>query len=120
MTQSSVLVLGMATSVVQQLQAVLALSTAPCLDLSEQVAALTTRFLCAAITPAATLDFENDLRLLLDQAGRLIVQSVYNHIEPENAQGAPKHIERDGQDYCRTHRKGTTRGAIAPLLGANA
>src|SRR5215472_1327766 len=37
MTQSSVLVLGVATAVLQHLQAVLALASAPCLGLSEQI-----------------------------------------------------------------------------------
>ena len=66
MTQSSVLALGVATAVLQQLQAVRALSSAPCLNLSEQIATLTAHFLDAPITPAATLDFETDLRRLLD------------------------------------------------------
>ena len=71
MAQSSLLALGVATAVLQQLRAVLALATAPCLTLSEQIACLTTRFLSAPITPAATLDFEKDLRRLLDESGRL-------------------------------------------------
>jgi hypothetical protein len=101
MTQSSGSTLGLATVVLQQLQAVLALSAAPCLGLSEQVASLTARFLSAPITPTATLDFENDLGRLLDECGRLIVQALFNHIEPANAQDSPKHLERDRQDYCR-------------------
>ena len=71
MAQSSLLALGVATAVLQQLRAVLALATAPCLTFSEQIACLTTRFLSAPITPAATLDFEKDLRRLLDESGRL-------------------------------------------------
>jgi hypothetical protein len=107
----------MATAVVQQLQAALALSTAPCLNLSEQIATLTARFLSAPITPAATLDFEKDLRRHLDECGRLVVQSAFNHIEPENPQGAPKHTQRDGQNYCRKNHKSPTRGGLATLFG---
>jgi hypothetical protein len=117
MTQSSVLALGVATAVLQQLQAVLAFSSAPCLNLSEQIATLTARFLSAPITPAATLDFEKDLRRLLDECGRLVVQSVFNHIEPENPQDAPKHTQRDRQDYSRKNQKSPTRGGIATLFG---
>jgi hypothetical protein len=117
MTQSSVLAIGVATAIAQHLQAVLALSSAPCLGLSEQIATLTARFLCAPITPAATLDFENDLRRLLDECGRLVVQSVFNHIEPENPQDAPKHLERDRQDYGRKNHKSPTRGGIGTLFG---
>jgi hypothetical protein len=111
------LALGVATAVLQQLRAVLALATAPCLTLSEQIACLTTRFLSAPITPAATLDFEKDLRRLLDESGRLVVEAVFNHIEPENPQNTPKHIERDCQDYCRKNGKSRTRGGIATLFG---
>src|SRR6516165_6057619 len=117
MAQSSLLALGVATAVLQQLRAVLALATAPCLTLSEQIACLTTRFLSAPITPAATLDFEKDLRRLLDESRRLVVEAVFNHIEPENPQNTPKHIERDCQDYCRKNGKSRTRGGIATLFG---
>jgi hypothetical protein len=117
MTQSSVLALGVATSVVQQLQAVLALASQPCLDLRQQIATCTARFLSAPITPASTLDFENDLRRLLDECGRLLVQSVFNHIEPHSPQDAPKHTQRDRHDYCRKNHKSPVRGGIATLFG---
>jgi hypothetical protein len=111
------LTLGVATAVVQQLQVVLALASAPCLCLREQIATLTARFLSAPITPAATLDFENNLRRLLDECGRLVLQSVFNHIEPENPQDAPKQTQRDRQDYGRKNQKSPTRGGIATLFG---
>ena len=117
MNQSSVLALGMATALVQQLQTVLALSSAPCLTLGEQIATRTAQFLSAPITPAATLDFENDLRRLLDECGRLVLQAVCNHIEPANPQDAPKHTQRDRQDYSRKNQKSPTRGGIATLFG---
>jgi len=117
MTQSSVLALGVATAVLQQLQAVLALASTPCLDLSEQVASLSARFLAAPITPTATLDFENDLRQLLDGCGRLVLQAVFNHIEPEDPQDAPKHTQRDRQDYVRKNHKSPTRGGLTTLFG---
>jgi hypothetical protein len=117
MTQSSVLALGMATALVQQLQAILALAAAPCQSLSEQIATRTACFLTAPITPATTLDFENDLRQLLDECGRLVLQSVYNHIEPENPQDTPKHTQRDQQDYVRKNAKSPTRAGIATLFG---
>jgi hypothetical protein len=117
MTQSSVLPLGVATVVLQQLQAVLALASAPCLGLGEQIAALTARFLSAPITPATTLGFENDLRRLLDGCGRLVLQAVFNHIEPEDPQDTPKHTQRDRQDYVRRNHKSPARGGIATLFG---
>ena len=117
MPQSSVLTLSVATAVLGQLQAVLDSSSQPCLDLHQQVAALTAGFLGAPITPAATLDFETALRRLLDECGRLILQSVFNHIEPEDPQDAPKHMQRDRQDYSRKNQKSPNRGGIATLFG---
>src|SRR5437588_4414783 len=116
MTQSSVLALGVATAVLEQLQVVLSLSSVPCLGLSEQVATRTARFLAAPITPAATLDFENDLRQLLDECGRLVLETVFNHIEPPSPQDAPKHTQRDRHDYSRKNHKSATRGGIATLF----
>jgi hypothetical protein len=117
MTQSSVLTLALATTLVQQLQAILAIPSAPCRCLSEQIATLAARFLAAPITPASTLDFEISLRRLLDECGRLVFEAVVNHIEPEDPQDAPKHTQRDGQDYVRKNQKSATRGGIATLFG---
>jgi hypothetical protein len=117
MPQSSVLPVVVATSVLAHLQAVLALSSAPCRDLAEQLSALTARLLCAPITPAATLAFENDLRSLLDECGRLVVQSVFNHIEPDDPHDAPRHTQRDRQAYSRKNHKSPNRSGIATLFG---
>src|SRR3984957_18841695 len=117
MTQSIVLPVAAATVVLQQLQAVLALSSQPCLCLQEQIAQLTECFLTQPTTPVATLDFEKGLQRLLDACGRLVLESVVNHIEPEMPQDAPKHAQRDGQDYCRKNQKSPTRGGIATLFG---
>jgi hypothetical protein len=117
MTQSSVFTLGVASAFVQQLQAVLDRSCQPCLDLREQTAALAARFLCGPLTATATLDFEEALRQLLDECGRLILQAVFNQIEPENPQDAPKHTQCDHQDYARKNQKSRNRGGIATLFG---
>jgi len=117
MTQSTICTLGLASVFVQHLQTVLASSSQPCLDLREQIAALVARFLCSPITPIATFDFEQDLRKLLDECGRLVVQSVFNQVEPANPQDAPKHMQRDRQDYARKNQKSCNRGGIATLFG---
>ena len=117
MSHSSVLAISLATAVVQQLQAALALSSDPCRFLSEQTATLAARFLCTPITPASTFDFEIGLRQLLDECGRLVLESVFNHIEPQNPQVAPKHATRECQDYSRKNQKSPNRGGIATLFG---
>lgn len=117
MTQSSVLTLAAATVLLQQLQPLLDQACQPCLRLREQLSTLTVRLLSGPLTPTATLAFEKDLRLLLDECGRLVLESVYNHLEPSNPQDAPKHLQRDGQDYARKNQKSATRGGIATLFG---
>jgi hypothetical protein len=106
-----------ATAVLPQLQAALEQSCHPCLSLREQVFALVARFLTAPITPGSTLDFEAALQQLLAECGRLVVQTVVNHIEPEKPQDAPKHTQRDCQDYSRKNAKSRNRGGIATLFG---
>jgi hypothetical protein len=117
MTQSTVLPLAVATLVLEQLQAILSVSSQPCLQLREQIAELSARFLSQPITPTTTLQFENALRRLLDECGRLVLESVFNHIEPTAAQDAPKHIQRDRHDYCRKNQKSPVRGGVATLFG---
>lgn len=117
MMQSMVSPLAAAMVVCQELQAITVLSSQPCLCLGEQVAALAARFVVGSITAVSTLEFEKDLRRVLDECGRLVLQSVINHIEPAAAQDAPKHTQRDGQDYCRKNQKSPTRGGIATLFG---
>src|SRR4051812_49081573 len=112
MNQSSLLPLALATAVLPQLQAALGRSCHPCLCLKEEVSALVARFLCSAITPASTLDFETSLKQALAECGRLIVQAAFNHVEPENPQDAPRHTRRDRQDYSRKNAKCRNRGGI--------
>jgi hypothetical protein len=115
--QSSVFPLAAATVVLGDLQAIVVLSSQPCFCLREQIAARVARFLLQPITPVSTLEFEKDLRQILDECGRLVLQSVFNHIEPAAAQDAPKHTQRDRQDYCRKNQKPPNRGGIATLFG---
>ncbi len=117
MNHSSVLPLALATPLLQSLHHVLALSAEPCHALRDQVASLIAPFYTTPLTPATTCHFERELRGLLDECGRLILQTVYNHLEPENPQDAPKHSQRDRQDYVRKNSKTLNRGGIATLFG---
>ena len=117
MNQSSVLPLPLASALLHSLQHLLAISTDPCQALRDQVASLVARFFTTPLTPAATYDFENQLRELLDDCGRQILQTVYNHLEPDNPQDAPKHTRYERQDYVRKNDKTRNRGGIATLFG---
>src|ERR1700722_6663939 len=108
MTQSSVLPVAVATAVLEELQAILALSSQPCRCLRDQVETLSARFLSQPVTPFATLEFEKALRQILDECGRRAAEAVYNYIETRTPQDAPKHAQRDGQDYCRKNQKSPT------------
>ena len=117
MTQSSVSPLLLATAILHDLQDRLALSTAPCQALADQMALLVARFSAAPLTPTATLDFENDLRRLLDECGRQILQTLFNHLESDNPTDEPKHLRYQRQDYVRKNHKTPNRGGIATLFG---
>jgi hypothetical protein len=117
MTQSSVSPLLLATAVLQHLQPLLALAAAPCQTLHHQISALVARFHATPPTPASAMTFENDLRLLLDECGRLVIQTVFNQIEPQDPKDAPKHLQRDRQNYVRKNQKSPNRGGIATLFG---
>jgi hypothetical protein len=117
MMQSIVVPLAAATALCQEIQAIVVLSGQPCDCLRKQIDALAARFLLGPITATSTLEFEKALRQVLDECGRLVLQSVFNHIEPPTAQDAPKHTQRDAQDYCRKNEKSRNRGGIATLFG---
>jgi hypothetical protein len=117
MNQSTVLPIALTSVVVQQLSFVLGLSAGPCQELSDKVASLTAVYLAQPITPASTFDFENNLRLLLDECGRLVLQSVFNNIEPQCPDDVPKHTQRDRLDYCRKNTKTPLRGGLATRFG---
>jgi cytochrome P450 len=78
MNRSILFTLCLAITVLQQLQPVLDRSSLTYRALSEQDALLITRFVADPITPTAFLDFAKTLRQLLDELGRLIVQTVGN------------------------------------------
>jgi hypothetical protein len=105
------------TSVLQQVPPLVEQSSQPCLRLNEQISALTARYLSEPSNPTTTMDFENALRLLLDECGRQIIEAVFNHIEPEHPQDAPKHMQWDRLDYSRKNHKSVNRGGIATLFG---
>jgi hypothetical protein len=117
MISPAILPFTLATAVVNQLATLATLSALPCQTLQQEVLERITLFLMQPITPQATFQFENDLRQLLDNCGRLILEATFNHIEPEHPSESPKHAERDSLDYCRKNQKSPNRGGIATLFG---
>jgi hypothetical protein len=118
MTQSTALPLTLATMIFGQLQNTLDLVASPCQQLHQQLLDRLTSFFTQPPTPQATLDLENDLQRLLVECGRQILEATLNHIEPESPADAPKHCQRQEQDYCRKNHKSNNRGGIASLFGS--
>jgi hypothetical protein len=73
---------------------------------------LLSAFAGADVTPLASHALEHDLWDLLRQAGRAILEWVFNHIESE---AAPKHICHDHQYYRR--RDLSPKRSLASLFG---
>jgi hypothetical protein len=117
MTHSTVLPLTLATVILGQLHQTAHLAATPCQQLHQHVLQRLALFFAQPLTPLATCDLEHDLQQLLDECGRLILEAVLNHLEPTEAGDAPKHTQRDGQDYCRKNHKSISRGGIATLFG---
>jgi len=85
--------------------------------LLEEMDSLVVAFLSQPITPEATFDYETALQNRLREAGRRIVEIVFNQIEAADAQSVPPRVERDGQEYSRKNNKTKNRGGIGTLFG---
>ena len=92
---------------------ILAASSVPSLDqkmgdivqaLAEKADEVNREFLGQPVDPERTFDFEHQIDELLREAGRQIVQAVYNHVEPA-AELLPKHVQFEASLYTRLNRK---------------
>lgn len=68
------------------------------------------------VTPATTCAFERDLAGLLRQVGLVIVDWVYNRLEPEKEEEAPELAGLEGECYRRRTRE-RRRYGVATLFG---
>ena len=89
------------------------------LPLILQVGQVIRTFQTCPINPAATHAFELDLVRLLDEIGRVILQAVFNGLEPEDPEQAAPSLHFDNNFYRRRDRSprrqgiGTRFGTIA-------
>ena len=74
-------------------------------------------FVTQPITPAATLDFENDLKDSGDECSRQVMEIVLNSIEPDSPEDMPRQVELESQQYSRKKSKTNNRGGIGTLFG---
>jgi hypothetical protein len=73
-------------------------------SLAEAVNRLSQEFLGQPVNPERTFALEHQLNDQLRQAGRQIVQVVYNHAEPA-AESLPKHVQFEAGLYTRLNQK---------------
>ncbi len=69
------------------------------------------------ITPESTYQFETGLNHRLREIGRVIVEWVYNHLEPDNTMHAPMQFLFEGDYYGRRNEKSPHRLGIGTLFG---
>lgn len=68
------------------------------------------------ITPTATRDFEIGIRAVLQEIGRVIVEWVFNRVEPTDSAEAPQHVQFDNNIY-RRRDPSPRRFGVATLFG---
>ena len=92
---------------------VLAVASGPSLDqkigdimqaLAEAANRFSQDFLGQPVNPERTFHLEHEVEEQLREAGRQIVQAVYNHAEPA-AESLPKHVYFEASLYTRLNRK---------------
>jgi hypothetical protein len=83
----------------------------------ETIVQLVRAFMSQPVTPQAAWDFENALQDELGEIGRLIVETVYNSLEPDSPDELPKQVEFDGQQYSRKNAPTNNRGGVGTLFG---
>jgi len=86
------------------------------LDIIQEICKLASRFIQAGPTPQTAWDFERELAQLLREAGRRVLEHVYNRIEPELPQNAPHYLESEAGRYRRLSAK-TANPHVATLFG---
>jgi hypothetical protein len=89
----------------------------PCQDLTRRIEQRLIDFLANPLTPLSFLDFETDLRQILDEAGRQVLEIAANSVEPERPEDSPKHACKDNLDYSRKNHKTPNRNGIASTFG---
>lgn len=80
------------------------------------IAWLIRRYRGSRFSPRSSFDFEHELSGLLRDMGRVIVEWVYNHAEPDSRDLLPTQIQIGNHWYQRCHAK-TANRFVATLFG---
>ena len=74
-------------------------------------------FLTEGISPQTTFELEKELERLLREAGRQILEAVFDRLEPEEPESLPKHFAQQQQEYSRKEEESNNRGGIGTRFG---
>ena len=80
-----------------------------------RIGQLIVSFRAAEHTPSTCHHFERQLQDMLRELGQIIIEWVYNHLEPEDHHFMPNHLQFDGNWYRR--RDKTPNRHVATLFG---
>lgn len=74
-------------------------------------------FLLEPITPERVLEFERQLQEHLQEAGRRLLETLYNSLEPEEPEALPKRGESGRDEFSRKNEKTNARSSVGTLFG---
>ena len=69
--------------------------------LVENLTKLVGAFLLEPITPETVWRLETELQKQLQETGRQLLEDLFNHIEPDDADALPKQVEAESQLFSR-------------------
>jgi hypothetical protein len=87
------------------------------LPLRDDLRQLVQNFLRESLTPEAVLKLERQLQQQLQEAGRRLLESLYNSLEPEEPEALPKRAESEHQEFSRKNQKSNARSRVGTLFG---
>ena len=85
------------------------------LPIVQDIGSLISEFRRSDPTPQSTCEFEQRLHGLLREVGRILVEWVFNHVEPDKLEEMPQNVLFDGE-YFRRRRK-TPNRHVGTLFG---
>jgi hypothetical protein len=84
--------------------------------LLRQIVKTVIAFLHNEVSPTSSLRFEEGLKHILRDVGRVATEWTYNHVEPEDPRSLPHDVHFEGSGYRRLNHK-TPNRHVATLFG---
>ena len=84
--------------------------------LLRQIVKTVITFLHNEVSPTSSLQFEEGLKQILRDVGRIVAEWTYNHVEPDDPRSLPHDVHCEASGYRRLNRK-TPNRHVATLFG---